>query len=253
MIIKDKRYKKLSSSLVKMDVMNFLKANPRLKKSYESLFEYGGIMSVTPINNEFFLVRKFSPENGVRSITLFNYKNPRYEKPETVSLEDRNAIKKLLTKNITTTKKIVESTVLPKVLGVTFYNIEVKISEAMEDGVTSSSSENIQAYKTKRGKFYIFDKDKDLIKVIKRRFKLKKKSALLFQDALDVIIPLGYFDKKHKKYYKKGNSWYFVRGKSFGKEKGIVVKVNRRGNIKKISKIGEKKSRSKIRYSRTRE
>jgi len=46
---------------------------------------------------------------------------------------------------------------------------------------------------------------------------------MTFQNALDALYPLDYFDNKVKTNYQKDNNWFFVRSDSFGEKKGFVI------------------------------
>lgn len=55
---------------------------------------------------------------------------------------------------------------------------------------------------------------------------LNKANAIIFQDALDALFPLDYFDYKVKTNYQKDNIWLFVRSESFSKKKGFKIFTN---------------------------
>jgi len=94
-------------------------------------------------------------------------------------------------------------------------------------------------------------KSTENIKAVKNNKDEFLKTAKFFQDALDILFPLGHFDKKHKKYYQKGEKWFFIRGETFNKKTGVVVTIDNKGKIVKINKI--RKDSLKIKISSKRE
>ncbi len=247
MILNDDKFKNLSSPITKVKPMVLLTTKPDLKKNIEELVEYETIIDISVINNEFFLVKQFSKKG---KLLIFNFKNPIYEKKQMVSLKDRKTIKKLLSKNITTNKNILISKELGLVFDAIFYNIAIITVEKDETG-SMKSTENIKAVKNNKDEFSLFKEISDMTKIIKKNFILNSKTAKSFQDVLDILFPLGHFDKKHKKYYQKGKKWFFIRGETFNKKTGVEVTIDNKGKIVEINKI--RKDSLKIKISSKRE
>ncbi len=247
MILNDDKFKNLSSPITKTKPMILLATKPNLKAKLEELDGHETIMDISVINDEFFLVKQFSKKG---KLLVFNFKNPIYEKKQMVSLKDRNSIKKLLNKNITTNKSLLVSKELEIVFDAIFYNIAIITTEKDETG-SMKSTENIKAVKNNKDEFLLFKEISDMTKIIKKDFILNPKTAKFFQDALDILFPLGHFDKKHKKYYQKGEKWFFIRGETFNKKTGVVVTIDNKGKIVKINKI--RKDSLKIKISSKRE
>jgi len=152
-----------------------------------------------------------------------------------------------INKKISFDRKRVESTILPKVFEAVFY--DVKINYHFTDG---KSFKTIMLVKGKSGIVEIEECSSTggmpaLQSIIKKDFKIKSDAdSLLFEEALDVLYPLGGFDKKKKERYKIGNDWYFIRGTFFSNKKGFIVSVNEKGNITKIKyDLGIKRSKEK--------
>jgi len=227
--------------------MILLATKPNLKAKLEELDGHETIMDISVINDEFFLVKQFSKKG---KLLVFNFKTPTYKKKQRVSLKDRNNIKKLLNKNITTNKSLLVSKELGIVFDAIFYNIAIITVEKDETG-SMKSTENIKAVKNNKDEFLLFKEISDMTKIIKEDFILNSKTAKIFQDALDILFPLGHFDKKHKNNYQKGEKWFFIRGETFNKKTGVVVTIDKKGKIVKINKI--RKDSLKIKISSKRE
>jgi len=237
-IIEDKQYSWIEESYNKNRYPispSDLVGDKKLEKIYKSLNGYEKISEINLVDKTFFITKKYT-ENFEKELCVFNIKNPKLTKASTVSLEDIASIKKLLNKNTTVEKKRLESTILPQVFNSMFYTVDIKttIVDSSEDGVSSSSSTESFVAVSKNDNYKILKKEKQLLTYINKKFILGKKTALKFQEALDVIFPLGYWDKKKEEYFEKNGEWFFVRGESFSKKKAVVVKVDKKGEITSI-------------------
>jgi hypothetical protein len=159
-------------------------------------------------------------------ISVYNIKNPKLTKTPTVSDDDLAGIKAMLSSEISFEKQKIQSDVLPQIFDASFYTI---IFTEQETSGGSRSQEFI-AYAA-NGAYAELKEKEDLIFLIKEDFVINEANALLFQEALDVLYPLDYFDKKAKTNYKKDNKWIFVRSDSFGEKKGFVLFMNGSGKI----------------------
>ncbi len=166
-------------------------------------------------------------------VFVFNLQNPKLEKTETVSETDQERIKSLFRGTTTTEKSILDPAVLSQVLYPKYYKIDLVTTEVdSSDGQMSSSSSTETFIAAARDDVYsVFKKNEELAADVSGDFILNEKSALLFQDALDVLFPVGHFAEKHKAFYKNDDHWVFVRDESFGELTGIIVKVDGDGKV----------------------
>ncbi|MDX1679353.1 MAG: hypothetical protein R3242_01365 [Akkermansiaceae bacterium] len=61
-----------------------------------------------------------------------------------------------------------------------------------------------------------------------------EEDAKSLEAALDLIYPLGTFDEEHRKIYREGNKWIFVRGDIFDNLKGFQFTVDDEGTVTSI-------------------
>jgi len=86
--------------------------------------------------------------------------------------------------------------------------------------------------------FTVLEKPTNLTSCIRDSFKIiSKKDAKIFEKMLDKLFPM--FSSSGKDIEEKNGNWIFVRGKSFGEKKGILVTVNESG---KIIEIGDEET-----------
>lgn len=211
-----------------------------LFSTWESLVGYERINKISFVGDNYVIADQFS-EMGETSLVVFNIKSPNTEKAETVSQEDRESIKSLLRGKSTTEKSILNPEIISQVFNADFYKIDIITTtvEISEDGkFTFSSTESFMAV-ARDGDYSVFKKNDELVTYISNDFVLNEKSAPLFQDALDVLFPMGHFAEKHKTFYQQGDQWVFVRDESFGDKIGIAVKVNGDGKVITVEPEGK--------------
>ena len=196
--------------------------NKLVMDSYPKLNDYEYISMLSLIDDTYLIGDRPSK----KSISVFNIKNPKLTKTPTVSEDDLVGIKAMLSSEISFEKQKVQSDVLPQIFDAQFYTIVFTEQETSE----SNRSQEFIAYDA-NGTYAELKEKEDLIFLIKEDFVINEANALLFQDALDVLYPLDYFDKKAKANYKKDNKWIFVRSDSFGEKKGFVLFLNGSGKI----------------------
>jgi hypothetical protein len=72
--------------------------------------------------------------------------------------------------------------------------------------------------------------------MLKKDFLLKDENAAAkFESALNVIYPFEDSDKGQIKHMKKGNQWIFIRGKFFDNYNAMIITVDPKGAITKIT------------------
>jgi hypothetical protein len=203
-----------------------------LNSSWESLVDYEMITEISFVSDHYSIASQFS-ETGETSLVVFDLKNPKLMKDETVGKEDRQRIKALFMGQSTTEKSVLDPAILSKVFDAAFYKVSlVTTSVDSSDGYVSSytTTESFTAV-AKDMDFSVFKQNENLVSCISKDFLLDQKSALLFQDALDVLMPVGHFAQEHKTFYQEADRWIFVRDESFGEKVGIVVNVDEDGKI----------------------
>jgi hypothetical protein len=191
--------------------------NKLVMDSYSKLNEYEYISMLSFIDDTYLIGGRGSK----KSISVYNIKNPKLTKTQTVSAEDMTGIEALMSSEISFEKEKIQSDVLQQVFNAVFYTIVFTEQETAE----SSRTQTFIAYFA-NGVYAELKEKEDIIFLIKKDFVLNEENAIIFQDALDVLYPLDYFDKKAKMNYKKDNQWIFVRSESFGEKKGFVLFMN---------------------------
>ena len=173
--------------------------------------------------------------NGKGQFWVYNTKTPNPIKPKTVSDEDMTAINAWIDNRTEYIKQPIQSAGLEQVFDARFYSITQKTD--LGDNAYSESAFIAFSYKEK---YEVLLNISTLADLIKPEFKLdNEQKATTFQDALNALYPPGTFDKKHINCYKKDNTWYFIRGESFGKMKGILVSLDSSGKIETIEDKSE--------------
>ena len=206
--------------------------DPFLHSTWESLNGYEGITKLTFVSDHYVIANQFG-DNGEESLVVFDIKNPKVAKTESVSTEDRERIKALFMGKSTTEKSALDPAVMSRVFDAQFYQIDMVTTEIdSSDGYVSSmtSTESFTAV-GRDGEYSVLKKNEQLVPYISESFVLNEESALLFQDTLDLMFPLGHFAKEHKAFYQEGDQWIFVRDESFGEKEGVTVSVDGDGKI----------------------
>ena len=78
--------------------------------------------------------------------------------------------------------------------------------------------------------------------MLKKDFLLKDENmAATFESALNAIYPHNDRDKDQIKHMKKGDQWIFIRSKLFDDYEAMIITVDSKGTIKKITYTGDYK------------
>jgi len=207
-----------------------------LNATWESLTNHEMINELSFVNDQYVIARQFT-DMGEISLAIFDIKNAKQSKTETVSKEDREKIKALFRGQATTEKTMLDPAIINQVFNASFYKIDlVTTTVDSTDGMVSTMTSTDSFMAVANGDNYsVFKQNEELLASISEDFILNEKSAPQFQDCLDLLFPLGHFDKKHKAFYNEANRWVFIRGESFGDKSGIVVNVDDHGEILGIS------------------
>ncbi len=62
-----------------------------------------------------------------------------------------------------------------------------------------------------------------------------REDAMTFEEALDVLVPIGTFDTEDKALLQLDGKWYFVRSESFGDKAAFVIETDAKGHIKSFN------------------
>ncbi len=216
-----------------------LMGDQKLYKICESLVGYDRITSLTLVDDQYAIANQFS-EMGETSLVVFDLKNPKLQKDETVAQGDRQSIEELFRSKFTTEKSRLNPEIMSLVFDARFYKIDLVTTEIdSSDGYVSTMTSTDSFLAMSRDDvFSVLKNNQELTEVISDDFLLNEQSAPRFQDALDELFPLGHFAKKHQAFYQKDNQWIFVRDESFGEKVGIAVLVAADGKIESIEPEG---------------
>ena len=78
-------------------------------------------------------------------------------------------------------------------------------------------------------------KCEELVRLFNREITINNaEEARVVERALDTVFPIGTFDKKHKKLYREGKKWIFIRGDIFMNLQGFVFTIDDQGHITSI-------------------
>lgn len=203
--------------------------HPGLAEKYNQTANLFDIREIVAANETYMAAK------GSYQLWVYNTLTPNTIKPQTVSDEDMAAINAWIDNRTEYIKQPIQSAGLEQVFSARFY----LVTEKTDLGDNAYSESNFIAFSHK-DKYDVLLNNATLAGLIKPEFKLaNEQKAASFQDALNALYPPGTFDKKHIEYYKKDNAWYFIRGESFGKMKGIVVSVDSSGKVEKIEDKSE--------------
>lgn len=198
--------------------------NAEVMDYYANLNNSFEISTISVINNNWLIGNKYSR----KSISVFNVKEPKLKKTPTVNAKDIAAIDKLLENRYTIGGKALDHEEMELIFSAKFFNLEVTTQE--ED---YQSSSYYLAYNF-GGEFKVLENKAGLLPLMNKDYTINEKSAVQFENVLDVLFPLGHFEKDDKENFRKGNQWIFVRDESFGEKSGIVVDFDANGKLTKI-------------------
>ncbi len=206
-----------------------------LYSMWESLFGYDLINEIDFVGTGHVVAKQFS-EIGEPSLVVFDILNPNLTKPETISKIDRDRIENLFRQKATTEKSALDPTVLSKVFAARFYKVSLVTTEvdSSDGGVSTFTSRESFTAVAKDNNYSVFKRTEELTSLVCDDFVLDEQSAVVFQDALDVLFPMGHFAQKHKMFYGENEKWIFVRDESFGAKVGIIVDVDDGGKVIRI-------------------
>jgi len=212
-IIENKKYSWVSDSYNKNrypSMVMMLADNKLIMDSYPKLNEYEYISIISLIADTYLIGYRTSKN----SISIYNLKNPKTVKTPTVSDEDLAGIEALISSDISFEKQKIQDDALSKVFDANFYKIIFTKKETDD----SNRTQEFIAYEKDDAYAELKEKE-DLIFLINDNFIINEANAMTFQNALDALYPLDYFDNKVKTNYQKDNNWFFVRSDSFGEKK----------------------------------
>ncbi len=211
----------------------------RLYSTWESLVNHEFLTAITFSASRYAVASRYS-EAGTYLLDVFDLENPKLERTQTVSLEDRKLIKALLQKNLTIEKRLIDPEVMSEIFDARFYEISLVTTEvdSSDGGISTSSSTTRFLAMSHDGIYSVLKKNQQLLPLVNDDFILNEGSALQFQNALDGLYPLGHFEEKHKAFHMKDGYWEFVRDESFGELEGIKVSVDDDGRITAIGAEG---------------
>jgi hypothetical protein len=140
-------------------------------------------------------------------------------------------------KSVTSIEKVkIDSDTLAKVFTGAYYQVTTVFT--IKDGTSSCESYKLVV---KNGDLIeledlgITKKLDILFSLLRDDFYLKNEGdAKVFETSLDKIYPLGWSDADNKEHLKKGNQWYFVRGKFFDSKKAFIVTLDQNSRISQI-------------------
>jgi hypothetical protein len=125
-----------------------------------------------------------------------------------------------------------KSRLAEKITTASFYNASIVFTDG-----NSSSATVFKVMKTNDGVMHA-NSAKELLKSpqffesLRKDFLLKTEDdAITFEEALDVIAPLGTFDIDDKEHLQIDGKWYFVRSESFGDKAAFIVEVDEKGEL----------------------
>lgn len=129
------------------------------------------------------------------------------------------------------------SDTLQRVFSGKFYNVAPGFKSA--DGSVTCNNYHFNINGANIAELEELSNDKDLMQMpglLQKGFFLNdEKSAGLFEVAINKIYPPEREDKGLIRHLKKNNQWIFIRGKFFENYKAIVVTVDPKGTVTKIS------------------
>ena len=151
---------------------------------------------------------------------------------------ERKAVTAAVMERLTVEPERIENDGLARVFDATFYKVDVRL--ALPSGATKFGTKLMRVGEE------VLDVPSpastqsmpELVKILRKDFLLKSKAdAATFEQALDVLYPMGSSDKKHKAIAQKGSRWTFVRGKFFDDTKGYVATTDASGRITEIRRV----------------
>lgn len=203
--------------------------HPGLAEKYNQTANLFDIREIVAANETYMAAK------GNYQLWVYNTLTPNTIKPQTVSDKDMEAILSYRKDKIEYLKSPFQSAALNEVFKAKFYSI----TEKTNLGGDFYSESSFIAFAL-NGEYEVLREKSQLNDVLSSDFKLHNElSAATFQDALNALYPPGTFDTKHIQFYKKGNTWYFIRGESFSKKKGFAVNVDAKGKIQTIEDKSE--------------
>jgi hypothetical protein len=175
------------------------------------------------------------PENVVESSShsaKWGYKSP------TVSLKDSAYLRSYLNEqtNFHFEFNKIESRLVKKISTADFYHAEIvytadNCSSAMGFKLMKTSDTIMHA----NGNRKLLEKP-EFMKSLRPNLIIKsREDAMTFEEALDVLVPIGTFDTEDKALLQLDGKWYFVRSESFGDKAAFVIETDAKGHIKSFN------------------
>jgi len=216
----DESYNKNRYPSMVMQVMD----NTEVMESYNNLYNSSEISTISVIDNTWLIGNKYSS----KSLVVFNIVKPKLEKTPTVTADEIVAIDKLMESRYTVGGKGLDDEEMNLIFSAKFFNLEI----TTQQGEYSYSSPYL-AYSF-NGEYKVLENKAGLLSLMNKDYTINERSAVQFQNVLDVLFPLGHFEKDDKDNFRKENQWMFIRDESFGEKSGIVVDFDENGKVTKI-------------------
>lgn len=216
----DESYNKNRYPSMVMQLMD----NTEVMESYNNLYNSTEISTISVIDNTWLIGNKYSS----KCLVVFNIVEPKLEKTPTVTADEIVAIDKLLENRYTVSGKALSHEEMSLIFSAKFFNLEVS---TQQDEYTYSSPYLAYSF---NGEYKVLQDKAGLLPLINKDYTINEKSAVQFENVLDVLFPLGHFEKDDKENFRRDNQWMFVRDESFGEKDGIVVDFDENGKITKI-------------------
>lgn len=163
-------------------------------------------------------------------IFVYNYAEPQTVNPAALNENELDEIKAYFGAKTSYEKKAINSSAIQQIFDAKFYRIDIT-TQIDESSYTSDKFFAINY----QDSYTVLRDCSELTAPLKQDYTMStKESAMLFEEVLDKLYPVGTFDEKHKTTYQIGNNWIFVRSESFGDYQGYVVETNADGTVQNI-------------------
>ncbi len=154
-----------------------------------------------------------------------------------VTAEEKESILQFVHDRIDVKTELIDDEVLSKFSSTRFF--EVKLIEKRPGGAVSTETLMLlkEGDEFKRLEPMGSTKPcKQLMNVFEKKMIIQgEEDAKLVEAALDLLYPMGRFDKKHQKIYKEGDKWTFIRGDIFDNLQGFQFTVDDQGVVTAIN------------------
>ncbi len=156
-----------------------------------------------------------------------------YKKPH-VNSEDSTYLRDCISKEINFhfEYKKLSSRLVEKFSAADFYNCKIVFTQ---EGYSNANAFYLMKYNNQvqhaNSARELLEKDLFFSSISSDFDLLTEDDALTVEEAIDVIAPLGTFDKDKKEHFKQAGKWFFVRRDFFDKKCAFVLETNNEGKI----------------------